>query len=81
MERFVENPSALLDDVPDNIDKLKLFYYEEVDQKRKQMAEFLIELFNGADVEVRIELASGWTDTKGLLRKHSGKETGGPIEH
>jgi hypothetical protein len=52
MERFVEDPLSLIEDVPDKIDKLKLFFYEEVDQKRKLMAKFLVDLFNGVDVEV-----------------------------
>jgi hypothetical protein len=53
MEKFTENPNALLSGVPDTIDKLKWFYNDEVDQKRRQIAEFLIDIFNGLDVEVK----------------------------
>lgn len=53
MERFTEDPYALLKDVPDTIDKLKWFYYDEVDKKRSQIAEFLIDLSKGENVDVR----------------------------
>ena len=52
MERFIEDPDALLAGVPDEIDKLNWFPKDLVESKRLHMAEFLIGMNRGQQIEV-----------------------------